>query len=475
MPEPIQLDAFIKAHPPHPENLHPSPALLMRYESLLPSALLELWRTHGFGYYGELRLCLLDPDIWQPALNQWISNPDDGVPRIPILMTPFGSLVYYRRLTDEDEDICALDILERDVCDLSWDFLECFNQAFTDPAWLDDLVAVETFRHAKKTAGALDQGQVYKLDQDLKGIVTVYTRENALSMFQEQFEMMQAVSGFDFPSPGVLSEAVPESFSAQLHTLAAVIDSAADCTVSGFYLRAHICRYHLLVLTPDNQCRLLFWTTHPWDMISEPPRLYEGRYQQQLSTEGDTLVTLDLGKDDDLDQEVAADQTFYRVSGEVAMLIRSEDLEDVAAALDWDESVEHSAYPMRKVTVDHWIPENVYKQPVPPRASFPLALRKLLRAEPLSVVITQVGTFDEESDTLIVEARIEASCGMPVRMNMSLCSPAGSARQLLGWVWKVGDSGLEIGMSLTADGKQKGLCWPQVGDVMVSRKADYKN
>lgn len=475
MPDSIKLAAFVRAHPPHSGNLHPSSTLLDRYESLLPSSLLELWRTHGLGYYGELRLCLLDPDLWQAALDQWISNHDDGVPRIPMLMTPFGVLLYYRRSLDESEDICALDILERDVYELSSDLLECFNHEFTDPQWLNDLVSLEAFEHATKTAGALSQGQVYKLDQDLKDIVTIYAREDALGMFRNQFEMMQVVSGFDYQSPGVLSEALPESFSAQCHALAALIDKASDHSVPGFYLRAHICRYHLLVLTPDSQCKLLFWTTHPWDMRSEPPRLYEGLYQQALSREGDTLVTLTLDKNDSIDKEVAADQMFYWVSGEAAMLVRSEDLEGIAGALDWNDSVEHPAYPMRKVTLNHWIPENVDELPVPSRASFPLALRRLLRTKPLRVVITKVGLFEEESGILTVEARIEVNGGIPIRKNMPLCSPAGSARQLLGWVWVVGDNEVEIGMSLGGNCESRELYWPKVGDVMISRKANCKD
>jgi hypothetical protein len=198
-------------------------------------------------------------------------------------MTPFGTLLYYYRSTNKGEHICALDILERDVFELSRDFLTCFNQEFTDSQWLDDLIALKSFEHAKKAVGALDPGQVYKLDQNLKDIVTIYKRHDALSLYREQWEAIQAVSTFDFPSPGILSDALPESYRAEFHALAALIDNATECAVSGFYLRAHLCRYHLLALMPDNRCRLLFWTTHPIDMKSEPPYMCGGRYQQYLS------------------------------------------------------------------------------------------------------------------------------------------------------------------------------------------------
>lgn len=55
----IQLQAFVTAHPPHPDNQRPTAAQLARYAELLPAPLLELWREHGLGYYGERRLWLL--------------------------------------------------------------------------------------------------------------------------------------------------------------------------------------------------------------------------------------------------------------------------------------------------------------------------------------------------------------------------------------------------------------------------------
>ncbi|MBF7142677.1 hypothetical protein HBH25_10095 [Pseudomonas sp. hsmgli-8] len=54
----VQLSVFTQAHPPHPSNIRPGAEWLERYASLVPPALLELWQTHGLGYYGELRLWL---------------------------------------------------------------------------------------------------------------------------------------------------------------------------------------------------------------------------------------------------------------------------------------------------------------------------------------------------------------------------------------------------------------------------------
>lgn len=464
----IQLQAFVTAHPPHPDNQRPTAAQLARYAELLPAPLLELWREHGLGYYGERRLWLLAPEQWQAVVDQWVSHGEDEVPRIPILKTPFGTLLYYRKLSDEDEDISALNIFEQTIDQLSWDLLECFNEQFTDEDGFDDLVSSADYEHARQTAGVLAAGQVYEPDQLLSAILRRFTRKDAQTLFLEQFEIMQACAAFDFPSPGTLLQALPDGLRTDIQALAARIEGYPQ----GLYLSAYLCRYHLLILGSDGLCRLLCWTTHPKDMRTESPRLYLGRYRLDQSAEGDALVTLALDKDDDVDREIAADQMFYLSGGEQTMLIRTEDLEDVATALDWNESVEHPAYPLRKVDLAYWIPDDDRERPTPSRASLPVALRQLLRREPLQVVITQVDTPDDELEEVMVTARVEHNGGRPASMNMPMCSPAGSVKALYGWVWEEGQSSVRLGLSLTPDGETAEARWPQVGDVLVSRKPD---
>lgn len=467
----VQLSVFTQAHPPHPSNIRPGAEWLERYASLVPQALLELWQTHGLGYYGELRLWLVDPAPWELVLNKWLSNSDDGVQRIPFLMTPLGILLYYRQDDTGEETVSAIDIFERDVWVVAENFVEFFNTALTEAYWLDELIPPEDLERAKARAGQLEPGQIYTLDQTLKDVVTLYAREEALSVFETQFEIAQTASNFDYPSPGVLSEALPEPFNTHFQAASEVIGALAGSTLPGFYLSACFCRYYLLVLMPDHRCQLLFWTTHPLNMKSNPPRLYEGTWWQQLTDDGDTRVTLDLEKDALVDREIAPDQQFYWVPGDAAMLIRDEDLEYVAGALEWKGSVEHPQYPMRKVAFDHWIPKDVENQPVPPLEAFPVALRRLLRSEPLRVVITQVGEFDEESESLTVRARIEGNKGRPPLKNMPLCSPEGASKQLLGWVWEIGDTEVELGMSVHDASDLHSPRWPCVGNVMISRQA----
>jgi hypothetical protein len=90
----------------------------------------------------------------------------------------------------------------------------------------------------------------------------------------------------------------------------------------------------------------------------------------------------------------------------------------------------------------------------------------------LQVVITQVDTPDDELEEVMVTARVEHNGGRPASMNMPMCSPAGSVKALYGWVWEEGQSSVRLGLSLTPDGETAEARWPQVGDVLVSRKPD---
>jgi len=74
----------------------------------------------GLGNPLILQLALIDPRPWQAVLNRWIISPPDDVRRIPIALTPFGVLLYYRKLTATDEDVVFIDPVSKRTSDLAW-------------------------------------------------------------------------------------------------------------------------------------------------------------------------------------------------------------------------------------------------------------------------------------------------------------------------------------------------------------------
>src|SRR4051812_48999805 len=96
----LALAPFVKAHPPR--RVSPAPAdLIAAFDGALPASLLELWRKRGLGIYGDRQLALIDPRDWQAVLDRWIVSPPGATRRVPIAITPFGALLYYRKLTDK--------------------------------------------------------------------------------------------------------------------------------------------------------------------------------------------------------------------------------------------------------------------------------------------------------------------------------------------------------------------------------------
>ena len=57
----------------------------------LPSSLVELYRRHGLGWYGQQELLLVDPSRWMPVLVEWFGA---DVSSIPFAVTSFGHVYH---------------------------------------------------------------------------------------------------------------------------------------------------------------------------------------------------------------------------------------------------------------------------------------------------------------------------------------------------------------------------------------------
>lgn len=74
-----------------------SEALIEKYRPIFPEILLEFWREHGFGVYGNGFIQLINPEKYRQITNMWLMRKDDGT-RIPFALTAFGEIFYWRIL-----------------------------------------------------------------------------------------------------------------------------------------------------------------------------------------------------------------------------------------------------------------------------------------------------------------------------------------------------------------------------------------
>lgn len=89
--EPIVLEPFVAALPPDPDVEVPDEAFLTYAEGQVPHEIVQLWRTHGLGFYGQQRIAIIDPGVWLPALQAWFGS---GVASVPVAVSSFGHLYH---------------------------------------------------------------------------------------------------------------------------------------------------------------------------------------------------------------------------------------------------------------------------------------------------------------------------------------------------------------------------------------------
>lgn len=103
MPDTNTVQPFIDTFPSDAGARVPDADFITYGEGQLPPALIELWRTHGLGWYGGGRVALVDPGTWMPALQTWFGS---DVTSVPFAVTSFGHVYHYDRVDGRDRIQC---------------------------------------------------------------------------------------------------------------------------------------------------------------------------------------------------------------------------------------------------------------------------------------------------------------------------------------------------------------------------------
>lgn len=153
------FDKFVNKYVPHEELQIPSSQTLEQFQDLLPKELLEFWQEYGFGDYGNGLLKVINPNDYMSSLYKWLG--EENPTRLPILMTAFGNLFYYRKLSETEDDVCMLDIHYRQIINCGNSFGEFFENYIVDDEVEEKLLNKELFENAVKAKGALDEDEIY--------------------------------------------------------------------------------------------------------------------------------------------------------------------------------------------------------------------------------------------------------------------------------------------------------------------------
>jgi hypothetical protein len=465
----IKLHPFAKANPPQAGCTPASTELLGKYQGRLPAALLELWRKHGLGIYGRRQICLVDPDAWQATLDSWIvASPQDAVVRIPIALTPFGTLLFYRKLTATDEDVAALNPVTRSTSILGWDLADFFNKVLSDPDSVDEFIRPDMLETAQREAGPLTAGEVFYVDPMLLSMQMLkIAKTDALALHKKLRAQVDREQAPPAPPPGSVFSATPEKYRESFFSN---MKSNGD-RPGGLFLSTYIDWHRLLALDGNGAYQLLFWERDHKTGEAVGVRHYSGPYRLIETQDGDRIVQLEVVLNADSLGSDANDERLYLMeNGSESLLLQEGSIEDIATAIGADGTMGRSEHYFRSVQPNDPFPAEEPRGTIaPPFEHLPAALQVLVHREPLRATIIEVSTeSDPEESTVMVKVNLGTNHGL--RMNMPLISPKGTPRDLYGWVWEMDEENCGVGIQVEYDLAGAIVDGPEIGDVLVTRR-----
>ena len=163
------MDKFLKKYKPG-ENLQKPDAEILNFgRQMLPKEIVALWEDHGFGEYADGLIKVVDPRDYMNSLYSWLGRKD--LSRIPIIVTAFGDIFYYRKLADNKNDVSLLNI--KDTFGKNYDY-DRFRQADRDVSELlgephpeEQRSVLHKLHRAQEQPAAEKQHHVHKNEQEL--------------------------------------------------------------------------------------------------------------------------------------------------------------------------------------------------------------------------------------------------------------------------------------------------------------------
>ena len=150
---------FLSKYPPFGELRKPSDEILEMFRGTLPEELLDFWQEYGFGNYGGGLLKVVNPFDYMDSLYTWLGGVNPT--RLPILITAFGNIFYYRKLSETDDDVCLLDIHYRKISNCTLGFQEFFEDFIIEDTIAERLLDQKLFKQAVEKKGALEENEIF--------------------------------------------------------------------------------------------------------------------------------------------------------------------------------------------------------------------------------------------------------------------------------------------------------------------------
>lgn len=153
------LEKFNKYYKADVDNSIASEELIVKYKEKVSSLLIDIWRTTGFGKYNKGLIEIINPEEYKNNLWTWLGREVENY--TPFAITGFGELLYYRKLTETDEDVCMIDIQYRKIETLAWSLESFFEDFLINDEYRKMWLREDIFLNAISENDNLQKGEVF--------------------------------------------------------------------------------------------------------------------------------------------------------------------------------------------------------------------------------------------------------------------------------------------------------------------------
>lgn len=153
------LEKFKEQYQTETSNAILSEKLITEYKEKVPSLLIEIWKTTGFGKYNNGLIEIINPKDYEDNLWTWLGGEKTNY--TPFAISGFGELFYYRKLNETDEDVCFIDIQYRKIETLVWSMESFFEDFLTNDEDRKMWLREELFVKAISEKGKLQKGEIF--------------------------------------------------------------------------------------------------------------------------------------------------------------------------------------------------------------------------------------------------------------------------------------------------------------------------
>ena len=135
--------------------------VIAQYSGKVPELMINLWKKYGFGNFNNGLIEFINPKDFEDSLATWLGRKVDNY--TPFAITGFGELLYYRKLTETDEDVCMIDIQFRKIESLIWSFNLFIEELLTDEDQREHWFRQALFEQAVKEQGELSRHEIFTI------------------------------------------------------------------------------------------------------------------------------------------------------------------------------------------------------------------------------------------------------------------------------------------------------------------------